>query len=63
MPTPASPGTNQYRCNACGRYFNTEDQLQSHEVECRATKTSTPAGRKNLREEDNEPHVANDADK
>ncbi len=63
MPTPASAQTNQYRCNACGRYFNTEDQLRGHEVECRAAKASTPEGRENLREEDSQPHARNDADK
>jgi hypothetical protein len=27
MPTPAGPGTNQYRCNSRGRYSNTPDEL------------------------------------
>lgn len=40
MPTPASPGTNKYRCNACGRHFNTESELKEHSVECMAAKQS-----------------------
>jgi epoxyqueuosine reductase len=38
MPTPASPGTNQYRCDACGRYFNGENELQQHRAECAAAR-------------------------
>ena len=40
MPTPASPGTNQYRCDACGRHFNTEAELNEHARECMAAKQS-----------------------
>jgi hypothetical protein len=40
MPTPANPGTNQFRCEACGRHFNTEGELKAHEVECVAAKAS-----------------------
>ncbi len=36
MPSPASPGTNQYRCRYCDRYFNTEFELNEHQRECRA---------------------------
>lgn len=41
----ASPGTNQFRCNACGRYFNTEAELSQHETECALAKAATSAGR------------------
>ena len=40
MPTPASPGTNQYRCDACGRHFNSEGELKEHARECVAAKQS-----------------------
>jgi len=62
MPTPASPGTNQYRCNACGRYFNTHSELSQHEVECRSAKEATEQGRASLAEEDSKPHRPNDQD-
>jgi len=60
MPTPASPGTNQYRCNACGRYFNTEQELSSHEPDCRLAKRATPRGESELDAEDSRPHPPND---
>lgn len=62
MPTPASPGTNQFRCNACGRYFNTEMELRQHEPECRAAKLATEEGARELREQDRKPHQPNDAE-
>lgn len=34
MPVPASPGTNQYRCELCGRYFNTQAELDEHQRDC-----------------------------
>jgi hypothetical protein len=37
----ASPGTNQYRCETCGRYFNAEAELLAHETECRIAKAAT----------------------
>ena len=40
MPTPASPGTNQFRCEACGRHFNTASELKQHAAECEAAKRS-----------------------
>jgi hypothetical protein len=40
MPTPASPGTNRFLCEACGRHFNTESELKQHAVECVAAKQS-----------------------
>ena len=62
MPTPASPGTNQFRCNACGRYFNTQSELSTHEVECRTAKMTTETGRRELEQEDSRPHQPNDAE-
>jgi len=63
MPVPAGPGTNQFRCNACGRYFNTDQELREHSAECRAAKQSTNAGRAELAREDSTPHVPNDKGK
>ncbi len=44
----ASPGTNQFKCDGCGRFFNTEEELSTHAVECRAAKSSTAEGRTEL---------------
>jgi hypothetical protein len=63
MPSPAPEGTNQYRCNACGRYFNTEAEIRDHETQCRAAKMATEAGRESLAYEDSVKHPPNDADK
>jgi hypothetical protein len=41
----ASSNTNQFRCESCGRYFNTQSELSAHETECRLAKEATPAGR------------------
>lgn len=60
MPTPASPDSNHFRCNACGRYFNTADELGTHEVECRAAKSATQEGAQELAREDTRPHLPND---
>jgi hypothetical protein len=62
MPTPADPGMNQFRCNACGRYFNTQAQLSQHEPECRIAKMATAEGRRELEKQDSEPHMPNDAE-
>jgi hypothetical protein len=62
VPSPAAPGTNQFRCNACGRYFNTSEELSSHEVECRPAKQATRTGADNLAEEDRTRHEPNDAE-
>jgi hypothetical protein len=40
MPTNAAPDMNQFRCDACGRHFNTEADLKSHRAECAAAKAS-----------------------
>ena len=58
----AGPDTNQFRCNACGRYFNTAGELAAHSPECRLAKAATAAGRESLAHQDAEPHAANDAD-
>ncbi len=44
----AGPGTNQFRCETCGRYFNTREELSGHETECRLAKAATPAGRQSM---------------
>jgi hypothetical protein len=62
MPTPASPGTNQFRCNACGRYFNTQQELSGHEIECRTLKQTTETGRRELEREDHTHHEPNDGE-
>ena len=48
----AGPGTNEYKCSGCGRYFNTAEELSAHEPECRMAKASTEAGRESLAKED-----------
>jgi hypothetical protein len=40
MPTPAGPNTNQFRCEACGRHFNSEGELKDHQVGCLEAKQS-----------------------
>jgi len=60
MPTPASPDSNQFRCNSCGRFFNSPDELKQHEPDCRAAKSATAAGRAELAEADATPHPRND---
>ena len=57
----AGPNTNQFRCSGCGRYFNTEPELSSHELECRTAKAATSAGRESLAHEDATTHAANDS--
>lgn len=37
----AGPETNQFRCETCGRYFNTAQELSGHETECRAAKAAS----------------------
>lgn len=62
MPSPAGPDTNKFRCNACGRYFNTQTELSAHEVECRLAKVTTEEGRRELNEQDQTSHQRNDRD-
>jgi hypothetical protein len=40
MPTPASPQTNHFRCEACGRKFNSSEELKAHQAECAAAKAT-----------------------
>lgn len=42
----AGPDTNQFHCESCGRYFNTQAELSAHQTECRLAKQATPAGRR-----------------
>lgn len=37
----AGPNTNQFRCESCGRFFNTQQELSEHETECRLAKAAT----------------------
>ena len=53
-------GYNQFRCNACGRYFNDPEELRAHAAECRAAKLSTEEGRRELEREDSHPNQPND---
>lgn len=52
----ASPGTNQFECNTCGRAFTTEQDLQDHAFECRAAAAATQAGRERIKALDEDPH-------
>lgn len=52
--TSAIPGSNPFRCTACGRFFLTKEDLSAHEVECRATKRSTDFGVAELEKKDAE---------
>ncbi|HLH03088.1 MAG TPA: hypothetical protein VKX25_09980 [Bryobacteraceae bacterium] len=40
----AGPGTNQFRCDSCGRFFNSEEELREHAVECQLAKAATQRG-------------------
>jgi hypothetical protein len=37
----ASPGTNQVQCASCGRYFNTQEELEQHARECALAKAAS----------------------
>ncbi|MBV8069098.1 MAG: hypothetical protein JO270_04285 [Acidobacteriaceae bacterium] len=37
----AGPDTNQFECETCGRYFNTRQELEEHQPECRLAKAAT----------------------
>ncbi len=62
MPSPASPGMNQFRCNACGRYFNDQQQLLDHQADCIPAKRATPEGARELDEQNRQPHKPNDVE-
>jgi len=55
MPTPANPEDNQFRCEACGRHFNSMGELKLHQTDCLAAKaagkTGNPAADNASREE------------
>src|ERR671933_575749 len=55
----AGPETNNFRCSACGRFFNTQGELSAHEGECRLAKAATASGRQSLEHEDSTPHARN----
>ncbi len=57
----AAPDSKQFRCNSCGRWFDTAEELSAHEPECRSAKMATSAGQSNLADEDAKPHRRNDA--
>ena len=44
MPTPAGPGTNQFRCESCGRFFNEKDEFERHRTECAARQSGSREG-------------------
>jgi hypothetical protein len=62
MPTPANPDSNNFRCNSCGRFFNTRVELDAHETECRLAKVASQTGKNELEAEDSQGHAKNDAD-
>ena len=53
MPTKEGPDTNRFRCEACGRYLNTREELESHRRDCVAAQ-QTGATHKVKAEEDRE---------
>lgn len=40
----AGPETNKYRCETCGRWFNTREELAEHEPECQLAKAASNRG-------------------
>lgn len=60
---PEPSGAGQFRCSACGRYFDVESDLRGHEAECRAAKQSTQSGASDLEREERAVHSPNDGDK
>lgn len=56
----AGPETNEFRCNACGRFFNSRTELSAHEGECRLAKAATASGQQSLEHEDATEHPKND---
>ena len=45
MPTNAPPDANRFRCESCGRHFNTEEELRTHAAECSAAKATGSGSR------------------
>ena len=58
----ASKGEHQFRCNACGRWFETETEFTEHTPECRLAKEATLSGRDQLSRQDRESHEPGDRD-
>lgn len=55
MPSPASPGTNRFRRESCGRWFTTEEEFRNHRVECEAAERSGRTGpKRHLKPEEEE---------
>jgi hypothetical protein len=61
MPSPASPEKNNFRCDACGRRFNTLEQLRGHEADCAPARQTTQAGRRELEDQRSHSPAKNDA--
>lgn len=43
-PRLSLAGSNQFHCDSCGRDFNTQSELSSHEIECRLAKQAAQPG-------------------
>jgi len=55
MPTRASPGTNRFRCESCGRWFTTGEEFQEHRRECEAAeRTGRVEPKRHLKPEEEE---------
>ncbi len=50
----------RYRCGACGRFFDTEGELRTHEPECRSAKQATESGTHLLERDEHMPHPTDD---
>jgi len=40
MPTPDNPDRNQFRCESCGRHFDSREELKEHALSCAAAKAT-----------------------
>lgn len=40
MPTGQDAGSNQFRCEFCGRHFDTKEDLTAHQRDCAAANQS-----------------------
>jgi hypothetical protein len=56
---PSPSGTGQFRCSACGRFFEKEGDMREHEQECRSAKKATDLGTAELEREDRADHPRN----
>jgi hypothetical protein len=57
----AGPGTNEFRCSACGRFFNSQNELAAHQAQCQLAKAATASGRDSLSQDQSSEHPRNDA--